>query len=160
MNRRHKPRLTYSLLDEVMASDTEPMPQAKRTHQITRMNQGLAAIARGTDPTVDDWRVCSDAVNLMETLVVEMEIADDSDDLLQDAIVALASAGRRHKGGMAIRLDGPGINAVRSVLQDYESLLDELPARTMVRAHRLTERRIREILAGKRRPHDVEVMDL
>jgi hypothetical protein len=132
MNRRHKRPPTYSLLDEMLASSTEPLSQEKRTHQITRMHQGLASIARGTDPTTDDWRVCSDAVNLMETLVVEMQIADDSDDLLQDAIVALAAAGRRHKGGMPIWLDGAGLNAVRAILQDYEALLDELPARTMV----------------------------
>jgi hypothetical protein len=30
----------------------------------------------------------------------------------------------------------------------------------MIKAHRETERRIHEILAGKKKPHDVEVMDL
>lgn len=36
-------------------------------------------------------------------------------------------------------------------------VLETLPARSMVRCHRLTEQRIAEILAGKRQPHDVEV---
>jgi hypothetical protein len=57
-------------------------------------------------------------------------------------------------------LDGSGIQAVRSVLADYSDLLEVLPARTMIKAHRETERRIHEILAGKKKPHDVEVMDL
>jgi hypothetical protein len=57
-------------------------------------------------------------------------------------------------------LDGEGIVAVRSILRDYAELIDVLPARTMVRAHRLTERRIHEILDGKRRAHDIEIMDL
>jgi len=35
-----------------------------------------------------------------------------------------------------------------------------LPARTMVRCHRLTEKRIQDMLDGKRRPHDVEICDL
>ena len=30
----------------------------------------------------------------------------------------------------------------------------------MVRCHRLTEQRIADILAGRKLPHDVEVMDL
>lgn len=163
MSRRtHKaaPAFTYTLMHEVMASPTEPMSLAKRTHQVTRMLQGLAAIEQAQVPTTDDWRVCSDAVNLMETLVVEMQVADDGQGLLLDAITALAAAGRRHRGGMAIRLDAPGIRAVRAVLEDYAAILDVLPARTMVRAHRLTERRINAILTGKRRPHDVEVMEL
>jgi hypothetical protein len=32
-----------------------------------------------------------------------------------------------------------------------------LPARTMIRCHRLTEKRIHELLDGKRKPHDVEI---
>lgn len=159
---KHKagPGYTYTLWHELLASAVDPLPLAKRTHQVTRMWQGLAAIERGQAPTPEDWRMCSDAVNLMETLVEEMRVADDGQGLLQDAIAALASAGRRHQGGMPIRLDAPGIRAVRAVLEDYAEILDALPARTMVRAHRLTERRIGAILAGKRRPHDVEVMTL
>lgn len=158
--RRHTPAYTYTLMHELLASATAPMPLARRTHQLTRMWQGLAAIEAAQAPTTEDWRLCSDAVNLVETMVVEMKVANDASGLLQDAITALAAAGRRHRGGMPIRLDGPGITAVRGVLEDYAALLEQLPERTVIRAHRLTERRIHQILAGKRRPHDVEVMDL
>lgn len=151
---------TYSVLDELMASTTEPMPAEKRTHQLSRMWQGLAAIEHAPKPTAEDWRVCSDAVNLLETLVRDMRVAEDSQGLLMDAITALATAGRRHFANGAIRMDGPGIHAVRAVLEDYAALLDLLPARTVVRAHRLTERRIHQIHTGKLKPHDVEVMDL
>jgi hypothetical protein len=74
-----------------------------------------------------------------------------------DAITALAMAGRRNLAGAAIRLDGAGIQAVRAVLEDYASLLNMLSARTMIRCHRLTEKRLHELLKGKRKPHDVEV---
>lgn len=158
--RRHTPAYTYTLVHELLASDTQPMALARRTHQLTRMWQGLAAIEGAQQPTTEDWRLCSDAVNLVETMVVEMQVATDASGLLQDAITALAAAGRRHRGGMSIRLDGPGITAVRGVLEDYAALIEQLPERTVIRAHRLTERRIHQILAGKRRPHDVEVMDL
>jgi hypothetical protein len=151
---------TYTLLDLMMASSTEPMPLEKRRYQLTRMWSGLAAIEKAPEPTTDDWRVCSDAVNLMETLVDDMKLCQDSSGLLQDAVAALAMAGRRHQAGGHIRLDAQGIQAVRAVLEDYASMLESLSHRTMLRCHQLTERRLRAILAGKRKPHDIEIMDL
>jgi hypothetical protein len=155
-----------------------------------RMHQGLDAMEKAPEPSTDDWRVVSDAVNIMETLVTsgsffetkvdpetgearqvpipghwhgcdgDMVEITDASGLLSDAVTAMALAGKRHKAGGNIRLDGAGIQAVRGVLADYGDLLEALPARTMIKAHRETERRIHEILAGKKRPHDVEVMDL
>lgn len=159
MKRRQQQTSSYSIMQELMASPTEPMPEGYRRHQLTRMWSGLANMETGATPTTDDWRVCSDAVNLMETLV-SMGVVEDTSGLLMDAITAMAMAGKRHMKGNAIRLDALGIQAVRAVLEDYASMLDQLPARTMVRCHRLTERRIREVLAGTRQPHDVEVVDL
>lgn len=157
--RRPAVATVYTLLDEISASTTEPLPEHKRRFQLTRMHAGLAAIERAQQPALDDWRVCADAVNLMETLVAMGELADAS-GLLPDAVRALAAAGGRHHAGHAIRLDAPGIQAIRAVLEDYAAALEALPARTVIRAHRATEKRIRDILADKRRAHDVEVMDL
>ena len=149
----------YTLLDVLQASPTEPLPAAQRLHQLTRMYEGLRALETAPEPSTDDWRVCSDAVNLMETLV-EMGAVEDSSGLLMDAITALALAGKRHQAGHALRLDAPGINAVRSVLEDYAAVIEQLPARAMLQAHRLTEKRIHDILQGRKRPHDVEIMNL
>jgi hypothetical protein len=99
-------------------------------------------------------------VNMVETLVVEMKVCQDESNLLMDAITALANAGRRSKEGKALRLDGEGIQAVRAIMSDYAELVEVLPARVMIRCHRLTEKRIHDMLDGKRRPHDVEIMDL
>jgi hypothetical protein len=58
-----------------------------------------------------------------------------------------------------MRLDGPGLQAVRAVLEDYQAALECLPARTMVRCHRATEKRIREIFGRfDRLPDGVHVM--
>ena len=173
MKKRKQPRTVYvyrySLLDVMMASPAQPLPPELQRHQLTRMHGGLEAMEKAPAPTTDDWRVVSDAVNIMETLANNgpwldcdgdpVEIKDAS-GLLQDAVMALAMAGKRHKAGGNIRMDGAGIQAVRAVLEDYRDLLEVLPARTMIKAHRETERRIHEILAGKKKPHDVEVMDL
>lgn len=151
---------TYTHLHVLFASPTAPMPQAARTHQLTRMWQGLAALETATTTTPDDWRVCSDAVNLMETLV-DMRVCEDTQGLLRDAVTALALAGARHmEQGHPIRLSGTGIQAVRAVLEDYASVLDQAPHRTVLEAHRRTERRIQAIYRGQKRPHDIEVIDL
>jgi len=147
---------TYTMLDSMLASPTEPMNEKQRRHQLTRMWQGLAALESDPNPTRDDWAVCSDAVNLMETLI-EGGRVDDSSNLLFDAIRALAEAGQRSFAGKPIRLDGAGIQAVRAILEDYSMVLESLPARTMIHCHRLTEQRLQGILRGHKKPHDIEL---
>jgi hypothetical protein len=84
--------MTYGLLDTLFASPDAPMPAEKRRHQLTRMYGGLRALETAPAPTRDDWRVVSDAVNLMETLVKDMRLCEDSSGLLDDAVKALAIA--------------------------------------------------------------------
>jgi hypothetical protein len=160
MKRRRNITLrTYALIDELTASATSPMPEARRMHQLSVMWQGLAAMERAQTPEKSHWRVCSDAINIMETLV-EMGVLQDSQGLLNDAVTAMAMAGKRNLAGGQIRPDGAGIHAVRAILEDYASALEQLTERVVIRAHRLTETRIQEILRGKRRPHDVEVTEV
>lgn len=146
----------YTLIDELMASTVNPLPEAFRVHQLTSMWQGLRSMETHNDPKPDDWRVVSDAVNLMETLI-KSGVAIDESGLLMDAITALAEAGRRSMEGKTLRLSGPGMFAVRSILEDYAECVNALPARTMIRCHRQTEKRMQEILSGKRQSHDVEI---
>lgn len=163
------PKLVYTLMDELTASPSQPMPERNRTHQLRRMADALHELMHAPAPSTTAWRVVSDAVNLLETLVQHgeapvrdvatgkviashwrdcdgdpVEIADTS-GLLADAIAAMAKAGQRMFDGHPLRLDGPGIAAVRAVLEDYRTALNTLPARTMVRCHRATEKRIRQI---------------
>ena len=147
---------TYTMLDSMLASPTEPMNEKQRRHQLTRMWSGLAALETSAEPTRDDWAVCSDAVNLMETLILTGKV-EDGGNLLMDAITALAQAGQRSFAGKPIRLDGAGIQAVRAILEDYSMVLESLPARTMIHCHRLTEQRLQGILRGQKKPHDIEL---
>lgn len=149
-------RETYTLFDAMLASPTEPMPEEKRTFQLSRMWGGLRELELAAEPNTDDWSVCSDAVNLMETLVA-MGVVEDASGLLLDAVAALAMAGKRHTAGGHIRLDAKGIQAVRAVLEDYRDVIETVPHRTMIKAHRVTEKRIHEILAGKGQPHDITI---
>ncbi len=158
--RAHQPTTTYTLMHKLMASPTAPMPQARRNQQLLQMWNGLASIEKGETPSHNDWRVCSDAVNLLETLVTSGALAD-TNGLLPDAVAALANAAMRHtQTGAAIRLNGPGIQTVRAVLEDYAAALEMLPERTIIEAHRATEQRIRAIHQGRGQAHDVEVVAL
>ena len=149
-------KATYTMLDAMLASPTEPMSEKQRRHQLTRMWSGLAGLETSAEPTRDDWSVCSDAVNLMETLIEQEHIVDPN-NMLFDAMKALAEAGQRSFAGHAIRLDGAGIQAIRGLLEDYAEVLEVLPHRTMIHCHRLTEKRLHKIMAGKSEPHDITV---
>ena len=161
MRKKHHqlPNKHYSLIQEMMASPTEPLPQAQRTHQLTVMWEGLVSLESGEKPSTNDWRVCSDAINLLETLI-EMGLVEDRNGLLNEGVTEMAMARKRYRQGKPLRLSGTGIFAVRSLLEDYAEVINLLPARSMVRAHRLTEARLHDIIAGRKRPHDVEVMSL
>ena len=181
-HRKPQPKTVYSMMDELLASDTQPMPERNRTYQLRRMADALHELMHAPQPGTNAWRVVSDAVNLLETLVQHgeapikdasgkviasywrdcdgdaMEIRDNS-GLLLDAITAMTKAGQRMFEGHPLRLDGPGIAAVRAVLEDYQAALETLPHRTMVRCHRATEKRIREVFNKiEQLPDGVHVM--
>jgi uncharacterized protein (DUF169 family) len=151
---------TYTLLHKLSASPSEPMPAAIRTSHLTRIYDGLARLERDPQPTPNDWRLCSDAVNVMEALVT-MGVCNDASGLIDDAVKALALTGARHVDhGQPIRLDGAGIQAVRAVVEDYSEALEQISHRTAVAAHRKTERRIRDIVNRKGQQHDVLIVGL
>jgi len=157
------PRLrheTYTLMDEIMSSPTVSISDDRRTYQLTLLYQALAALKLDPQPTKYDWQVCSDCVNLMETLILEMKVCQDQDNLLNDATMALVRAGKRKKDGNNIRLDAEGIKALQALFEDYAELVAILPERVMVKCFRLTEKRIQDLRKGKKKAHDVEIMEL
>lgn len=156
--RRQGSPFTYGPWDVLAASATEPMPEHIRTHHLSLMWQGLSALETAPDPSTEDWRVCSDAVNYMETLV-EQGTCQDERGLIADAINEMAQAFKRKLSGAGpIRLSGKGIQTVRGVLEDYAQVLEQIPHQLAVLTHMKTKRRIRQILHGKRKPHDVELI--
>lgn len=151
-----KYKLTYSMLDVMMSSPDRPMKESARTHQLTRMWSGLAALETAENPTQQDWIAVSDAVNMMETLV-EMGFAKDEDNLIAEAVLILKATAERYKHGHQLRLTGAGIQLLRGILEDYSSLAEQIDERTMVHCHRKTEMRIQDIILGRAKPNDVRL---
>lgn len=141
---------TYSMMHVLMASPTDPMPKEKRTHQLTRMFMAMRNLEQAPDPTVDDWECVNDAVLLMQSLWL-MGIVQDPEEQILHSIDALGKSGIRSLETGRIRLDGKDIQVLRGLLQDYADVLNELPARTMIKAHMETERRVRKIVGNRRR---------
>ena len=125
----------------MFASKDEPLTKEKQNRQLGHMKRGLANLQHSPDPIFEDWEVISDAVNMMETLL-HMGMVEDPDDAIGEAVAALGKTGDRCLRGQPLRLDGPAIGLLKGVLEDYEMVLENIPARTMIMAHRATEKRV------------------
>lgn len=154
--RARKWRPFYSHVDVLMASATQPMPEALRRHWLTRVHLALEALARGKRPDADDWRMLSDAVNLMETMV-RHGLVSDPDGVKERAKAALALSGQSLMEGRVMRVDGVGLMALRDLLADMSELMATMAHRDFVKVHVATERYVREVLLGQGRPGDVVV---
>lgn len=139
---------TYTHWDVLLASPTEPIPLKKRQYQLGVMKQALANFETAPQATEEDWQVLATVVDMMETLR-DMDIVADPDNALNDAVAALGKTGMRALGGKNLRLDGPAIGLMRGIIEDYEIVCDALPARTMIAAHRITEKRLQGIIESE-----------
>jgi hypothetical protein len=84
-----------------------------------------------TKPSVRDIAVLSTAVDLMNTLC-DMGFLEDNQKALEDAMVAL----------MQDNFNDIEVRMFEGILEDYQMVMDNLPARTMITAHRKTETRL------------------
>ena len=143
-------------MDVLTASPTEPLPEKKRNWQMMFVWQALRSLEVEEKPTADDLRVVSDVLNMMDTLIKQGILSDES-KLIEDAMRAVIEAHRRAVSTGVLRFDGSGMTAIRGVVSDYSDALDVLPARVMIDCHRRTEMRVNSVLAGKRGEFDIVI---
>jgi hypothetical protein len=167
--RKRTPRMQaakgFSLMDELAASPTNPMPKVMRDHQLSVIHTSLENIAKGAAPTLDELSHLSDVVNILDTLhgmtfadritkeggyalEIDRKVIDGATEAIKDAF-------ERHKAGGQIRLSGTGLAAIRTALATYTQFLDELPARVVINAWRRTRAEILAALAGRGDPKTV-----
>ena len=120
---------TYTHWHVLMASPTEPIPLKKRRYYIALMRVALENCK--TKATDKDRQVLSGAVDLLNTLC-DMNLIEDNEKALEDAMVAL----------MQDNLNDIEVRMFEGVLEDYEMVMENLPERTMIAAHRATEKRL------------------
>jgi len=124
---KNKP--TYTHMDVLMASPTEPLPPKKRQYQMDLMRKSLDNCK--TKSTLMDIAVLATAVDLMATLC-DMGHLQDAEKALEDAMCAL----------MQDNFNDIEVRMFEGILEDYQMVMDSLPARTMIAAHRETEKRL------------------
>jgi hypothetical protein len=61
----------------------------------------------------------------------------------------MAAAAERYKAGKGLRMDAPGLNAVRETLSIFELAARELPEIVMMEVQHETQQRIAQILADR-----------
>lgn len=154
--RPRKFRPMYSHIDVLMASAVNPMPEKTRQSWLTRILLALRNIESGDRPGEDDWRILSDAVNLAETMIGHGIVSDD-DGIKTTGLHAMALAGARYLDGKPMRLSGEGIQAMRALVEDMGELMATMPHRDIVRVHIATEKRIADVVAGRKQAGDVVV---
>ena len=163
MKRRRSPRSArigadcFTMIDELMASPTDPAAPEVHAVRIALARESLELLRTPETATVPAWSVCCMVGNTLETML-RQGIAADPDGLLQDAFDALK------RTAAAVRVPSDPISiapadyaCVANMVEDWVTLLQQAPARDVVRAFRATDRRIREIEAGKVEPDDYAV---
>ena len=135
---------TYSHWDVMLADPDNPITKAKRDYNIGCVKEAMDNLLHAEEPTMEDWKKLSDIVNFMKTLLIMGFVADEQ-GALKDAEDALGKCGMRSMADdKPLRLDGPAISLLHGVIEDYEMISENLPARTMIMAHRASEKRVQE----------------
>lgn len=147
----------YSAMAVMFASTTQPLSQEQRDYQLGIMRRSLHQLQFAEHPTPDNWRDCSDAINVMDTFL-GLGWCQDPDGLLQDAIDGMKRAAALAKAGKSMRLDSDGVAAMNAILDDYEACLAAISARSVMEAYNQTVEQIWAIQRGKMR--DAQVVEL
>lgn len=129
---------------------------AGRELMLGRCYSAINAMQFGSMPGPDEWSDLSCAVNIVDTMVVGGKLVPaEVLPVLKDAQKALVRANRRYEAGHGMRLDAPGLTAVRAVMEVYEACLLGFTAREMADAVAATQLRMHS--EAKRMPAGEEV---
>ncbi len=128
-----------------------PVRREECDRVMRRFFTALHEIAAGRYPGEAEWRDLSDAINTVETLALHLHKLEPAEVMptVNAAIAAMVGAAHRFKAGQGMRVDGPGLEALRDVLAIYEQCAEGLTEREMCMAQAETQRRMNELLRSR-----------
>ncbi|HEV6964618.1 hypothetical protein [Roseateles sp.] len=134
-----------------------PADPERRGKVLLQFYTALEAMARGEHPGEEEWRSLSDCVNTVETLALTLGKLDPAEVMptVNAAIAGMVGAANRFKAGQGMRLDGPGLEALRDVVDIYRQALDGLTEREMAMAQAETQRRVNALMRARKPNHQV-----
>lgn len=146
----------FSMLDELLASPTDPAPEV-HAQRIAAARAAVASMRSPETASITAWSLCCMVGNILETMLQHGLVADP-DGLLQDGFDALKRATEATRApGDPVILPPADFPVVEAMVEDWAAVMVAMPARDIIRAFRATDRRIRDIEAGRLQPHDYTV---
>jgi len=158
----------YSIVDELMASPVNPLHRNQRDHHLGIITRAFESLEKGELPTLQDAGHVADAVNMLDTITGmrfnqtakdfdEIEFPDETRRAATDAVARCAIRGRETG---TYRFDAPGLVVVREVIEFYSDLIEVIPARVFIKAHRQTVKAVEDALAGKLKSKNANVVEV
>lgn len=145
---------SLSLVDEMIASPTAPMPAEDARQRVAAAREHLDALQHAAEPTVMNWRVCAMVGNVIEVML-GLGLVQDDEGLLANAQRVLRAASEHAIAhNVPPRLVGAEVQHVAALVDAFEQVLAEVPHRAMVRVFRETDVLMRRLNQGQRRPGD------
>lgn len=138
------------------ASKTTAIPKTQQDDILTRLEGALANLREAPTPSKWAWRDLTDMVNFLQSLI-ELGWATDESGHIEAAKEALYRSSRALEDHGTIRLDGPGLSAMREVIDQFTDLLGQLSAHSYWMAVRHTKQRIQRLLLGGKKQGDIVV---
>ncbi len=170
MKRKNKPQSAqvYTVMDELMASPVNPLTQAQRDHHLGIITRAFETLQKGERPTVIDVGYVGDCVNMLDTIVNMRfnETADDFDEIefpeetRREATRAVGRCVIRGRESGTYRFDAPGLVAIREVIDFYTVLIETIPARVFIKAHRKNVKDCADAVAGKLNRANIELVEV
>lgn len=147
----------FTMMDELLASPDEPAPPEVHAGRIAAARAALVQMRSPETASITAWSLCCMVGNILETMLQHGLVADP-DGLLHDGFDALKRATEATRApGDPVILPPADFPVVDAMVEDWAAVMVAMPARDIIRAFRATDRRIRDIEAGRLQPHDYTV---
>lgn len=149
-NRRRKGKRHRPFVPVATTLFLQPAPQEQQDAILGRARSALHMLATFPQTGAEEFRDLSDVVNTVETLALETGnlTAAEVMPTVEAATTALAQAAERWHAGQRMGLSGPGLQAVREVVEIYADCFEGLTGMEMAKARLLTEQRLHRIKRG------------
>lgn len=148
----------WSMGVALLADAVNPLAPEQRRTMLIRLHDALLDLEQAPEPKTDAWRTLVDATNWLKSCD-ELGWIEDGQGALYDAKAACVEAGRHLVSHGKVRVGGPGLVALRNIVDQFEAVLGQISARRYWSAVRAAERRTTDARAGRVKPGD-EVISL
>ena len=154
-----KHHLKCDWINIMMASPTEPMPDAERKLLIAIYRACLDRLLIADNTITEDWNHVNFAVNLVQAMA-ENGYAEYSNDMLEVRRHLRVALQQFYRDGKPIRITPEGFQSVDAMLSALDEVMQQLSHRQTLKLMAYTVKRENEMRRGKSRPGDVTIASL